>query len=217
LKVSATDQRREKVAACTMEAKSPELRLLEKTQALIALEKELTGTLEKVEPWLRTADHAHRNLNKPRVRPIPSTMEEAELVLQVARNLASRTSAPAGWNPQAPVVGFTTPNPMPHQLRGGALATLQLERAKQADAERKKALARRKEAERAKQRQQVGQSPRTQEHQKQHEPRPQTTRRLAPQAAAQQQPLARPKQEMSMNLSDSSSEEEEDDDNMEED
>ena len=50
------------------------------------------------------------------------------MILAMARNWSSKTSAPAGWDPQlAPVMGFATPNPLPHQLRGGALAALQLE------------------------------------------------------------------------------------------
>ena len=111
--------------------------LLQKTKAMIALERSLTATLEKVEPWL--VRNSKKQLpNQPRVRPIPTTMEEVEHILAVARVLATRTSAPAGWNPAAPVVGFGTPNPLPHQLRGGALAALQLDRARQAERLRKR-------------------------------------------------------------------------------
>ncbi|KAL3913007.1 MAG: hypothetical protein SGILL_006663, partial [Bacillariaceae sp.] len=49
-----------------------------------------------------------------------------------------RTSAPGGWRRKAPVVGFSTPNPLPHQLRGGALGALELERARQAQEDKKK-------------------------------------------------------------------------------
>jgi hypothetical protein len=35
-------------------------------------------------------------------------------------------------------MGFTTPNPMPHQLRGGALAGMQLERARQGERDKKR-------------------------------------------------------------------------------
>lgn len=110
--------------------------LLEKTQAMIKIERLLTLSMEKVEPWLtsNTTDpqYASRNSNTVwRVRPVPSTMEQVEQVLAVARNLSTRTSAPAGWNPNAPVVGFSTPNPLPHQLRGGALGALELQRARQ--------------------------------------------------------------------------------------
>jgi hypothetical protein len=132
--------------------------LLEKTQSLIQVERSLTATLERVEPWLTTSSTSsststscstkNTNLFGKRVRPIPTTMEQVHQVLAVGRNLASRTSAPAGWNPMAPVVGFSTPNPLPHQLRGGALAALQLERARQAERDRKRQ--RKEEAEAAK-------------------------------------------------------------------
>jgi hypothetical protein len=73
-----------------------------------------------------------------RVRPIPTTMEQVRQILAVGWNYASRTSAPAGWDPMAPVAGFSTPNPLPHMLRGGALAALQLEGAKQAESDKKR-------------------------------------------------------------------------------
>jgi hypothetical protein len=105
---------------------------LDQTQSLVEVEHSLTEALEKASPWLS----------------LPSlSMQDVEHVLHLARKLASRTSAPAGWNPQAPVMGFATPNPLPHQLRGGALGTLQLELA-QAEQERTKK--RKKEAEAAK-------------------------------------------------------------------
>ena len=129
-----------------------DLSLLEKTQALIAVERSLTETMEKVEPWLKGATHGtipSSSTNRPqfmkRVRPLPTTMEQVHQVLAVSRNFASRTSAPAGWNPNAPVVGFSTPNPLPHQLRGGALAALQLERARQAERDKKRRLEAEKE------------------------------------------------------------------------
>ncbi|KAG7371734.1 vitamin-D-receptor interacting mediator subunit 4 domain containing protein [Nitzschia inconspicua] len=108
---------------------------LEKTQAMIEVERLLTITMEKVEPWLtsNTMDSRYvstRSINAVRVRPIPTSMEQVDEVLAVARNLSTRTSAPAGWNPNAPVVGFSTPNPMPHQLRGGVLGALELQRAR---------------------------------------------------------------------------------------
>jgi len=114
--------------------------LLEKTQALIEVERSLTATLEKVEPWLTrsTLRPSSTHRFEKRVRPIPATMEQVRQVLAVARNYSSRTSAPAGWNPAAPVMGFSTPNPLPHQLRGGALAALQLERARQEERSQKR-------------------------------------------------------------------------------
>jgi hypothetical protein len=123
--------------------------LLEKTQAMIEVERLLTITMEKVEPWLASnnsnmsvdnnnnsshtssSSRGYFNHNAVRVRPIPTTMEQVDEILAIARNLSTRTSAPAGWNPNAPVVGFSTPNPLPHQLRGGALAALELKRARQ--------------------------------------------------------------------------------------
>jgi hypothetical protein len=124
---------------------TPNSKLLEKAQALIAIERSLTATLEKVEPWLTSNNTPKTTLSSQgqhhfskRVRPIPTTMDQVEKVLAVSRNFASRTSAPAGWNPMAPVVGFSTPNPLPHQLRGGALAALQLERARQAEEDKKR-------------------------------------------------------------------------------
>lgn len=118
--------------------------LLEKVRAMMDAESALTATMEKVEPWLpaavrsRSAACAAASQDRPRVRPIPLNSDEARRVLAVARTLAARTSAPAGWNPNAPVVGFSTPSPLPHQLRGGALAALQLERARQAERDRKR-------------------------------------------------------------------------------
>jgi hypothetical protein len=56
-------------------------------------------------------------------------MDQVEAILALGRKYAAQTSAPAGWNPAAPLVGFTTPAPLPNQLRAGCLAALQLERA----------------------------------------------------------------------------------------
>jgi hypothetical protein len=35
------------------------------------------------------------------------------------------------WDPSLPVIGFATPNPLPHQLRGGALGAMQLKLARE--------------------------------------------------------------------------------------
>lgn len=67
-------------------------------------------------------------------------MDQVNNVLALARIYASRTSAPAGWNPNAPAIGFSMPNPMPHQLRRGQLAALQLDQAKLAENEKKRKL-----------------------------------------------------------------------------
>lgn len=110
--------------------------LLRKLHAILEVEAKLTATMEHAEPWLTSAPPS--SFPSHRVRPIPTSLEEVVHVLAVARSLAARTSAPAGWNPSAPVVGFSTPNPLPHQLRGGALAALQLEQTKLAERERKR-------------------------------------------------------------------------------
>merc|ERR1719491_1759067 len=48
-------------------------------------------------------------------------MDTVNEVLALARTLSSRTSAPCSWDPTMPMVNFATPNPLPHQIRGGAL------------------------------------------------------------------------------------------------
>ena len=128
-----------KAADCTM-PNLESMSLLETTQRLIEIERSLTSTMERVEPWLpqNTTNPSAWHAYTRRVRPIPTSMEQVETVLAVARNYSSRTSAPAGWNPSAPVVGFATPNPLPHQLRGGALAALELERARQEERNQKR-------------------------------------------------------------------------------
>jgi hypothetical protein len=129
-------------SAMDTDTTSDDSALLKKAQAMIELEQSLTATIEKVEPWLpnvNAASSASGNASsRPRVRPLPTSMAQVDVILAVARNWAARTSAPAGWNPAAPVMGFTTPNPMPHQLRGGALAGMQLERARQGERDKKR-------------------------------------------------------------------------------
>ena len=62
---------------------------------------------------------------RPPLLPTPRTVEEDPTILAVARAYAHRTSAPPMWDPALPVIGFATPNPLPHQLRGGALGAMQ--------------------------------------------------------------------------------------------
>lgn len=185
--------------------------LLKKTKTMMELERSLTATLDKVEPWLV---HNAQLPNRPRVRPIPKTMQEAERVLAVARVLASRTSAPAGWNPAAPVVGFSTPNPLPHQLRGGALAALQLDRARQSERLGKR---QRKQAEEealhkiAKvehDKEELQQQ--TVQHSKKDPPLQQPLQKEVPRAPGAT--TMKPQVDVSMNLSDSSSSSDDDDD-----
>jgi hypothetical protein len=129
-------------------SKEEQLFLLEKARSMIAIEKQLTDVLERAAPY--HSSHAANNRwtpHRPRVRPLPQTMEQVERVLAVARHYAARVSAPTGWNPQAPVLGFSVPNPLPHQLRGGALAQLQLERAQQQQVQRERLLQQQKEKE----------------------------------------------------------------------
>jgi hypothetical protein len=61
-------------------------------------------------------------------------MEQVKEILAYARTLSTRTSAPCGWNPSLPLIGFATPNPLPHQIRGGCLGVLQLQQVKQGQA-----------------------------------------------------------------------------------
>lgn len=171
-----------------------ETSLLDRAQRLVELERSLAAAMEKAEPWLEGGN----------ARPLPATMEEVLNVLNVARNLASRASAPAGWNPQAPVIGFTTPNPMPHQLRGGALGALQLEMArKHQQDEQQEQLERKREREEAKKKEETNQAK-----------RPAPTKQAPPTGVARPVQQPRPRQQVmvvDMNLSDSSSEEEESD------
>jgi hypothetical protein len=53
-------------------------------------------------------------------------MQQVNTILSLARTYSTRTSAPPGWNPNLPVIHFSTPNPLPHQLRQGALGAMEL-------------------------------------------------------------------------------------------
>jgi hypothetical protein len=205
--------------------------LLEKTQKLIELERLLTISLEKVEPWLTantTSSSFASRTTGMRVRPIPTSMDQVHAILSVARNLSTRTSAPAGWNPAAPVVGFSTPNPLPHQLRGGALGALELERARTAQEDKKRKLAweeSQRMAAKQKQEQKEAESKMDVDEDKtpQNDNQPQldpkaadaAVHRANPAATARSPPRpslqAAPVVATTMNLSDSSSDEEEND------
>ena len=169
--------------------------LLEKARKVIDVEQKLTEALAMAKPYMDGVGP----------RPTPKTMEEVHQVLAVARHWSHRTSAPAGWSPSAPVVGFSTPNPLPHQLRGGALAALQLERAqrkRKADEVQKKAQAAKK-AEPSK----VAPSPTQRPDPKKQE----VQDHRAPGPARQARPVKEDAPVVSMNLSDSSSSSDEDD------
>lgn len=183
------------------------------------VESALTATLERVEPWLSSYKP---NPHATRVRPLPRTKEEALHVFAVARNLAARTSAPAGWNPNAPVMGFSTPNPLPHQLRGGALAALQLQQAKAERENKRKRLEKtvsesahsspHKSSSEAPETDEAVQDPKRRELKAHEKELNRSASDMARADAARRVRLPQPKQEVSMNLSDSSSEEDEDDD-----
>ena len=195
-------------------AQNTDLSLLEKTQALIELERSLTAKIEKVEPWLtsRTQRSGNDRFGK-RVRPIPSTMDQVKQILAVSRNYSSRTSAPAGWNPMAPVVGFSTPNPLPHQLRGGAMAALQLERARKVEGDKKRR--REEEEEEAKAAKKLAEAQAMNVEESKAQKRPEQTNRPRPEIQnrriSQQRPKAQKVDDMNLSDSDSSDEESDDD------
>lgn len=195
--------------------------LLAKTQEVMLVEKALSLSLEKVEPWIVCLRPSP--LSPPlqaRVRPLPSNLREAEHILAIARNLGSRTAAPAGWNPVAPVIGFSTPNPMPHMLRGGALAALQLKHAKKSDADKQK---KRKLFQQEKEQQDAIKSEATSSKEydatvpvdakradlREHKQQQQQLNEQQQHRRSQKSKWLPERQEVSMNLSDSSSEDEE--------
>mmetsp|Transcript_12614 Transcript_12614/g.24623 ORF Transcript_12614/g.24623 Transcript_12614/m.24623 type:complete len:273 (-) Transcript_12614:58-876(-) len=112
--------------------------LLDHVRALVESERGLTEALEHSLPLLSSHGdhHPHRpspfassvlsSQSPPPLLPTPRNMSEVQTILAVARSYSLRTSAPSGWNPNLPVIGFATPNPLPHQLRGGALGAMQL-------------------------------------------------------------------------------------------
>jgi hypothetical protein len=136
------------------------------------------------------------------------------------------------WNPNLPVVGFATPNPLPHQLRGGALGGMQLQLAKEAKIRKNKELVERREKERrdkleaeeAKVKAEIDEMEVDEEHEagekrKREEPAKATSAKKNEMLERQRRQLAnvpsgngeKNKVVTSMNLSDSSSEEESDD------
>lgn len=202
------------------------LHQLNKLQAIIEVEKELTRLIEKAQPWiqssLRTAQHTGANCDDSmkieddflfdtsiggRVRPIPTNMEQVQEILSLARTYSNRTSAPPGWISTAPVLNFSTPSPLPHQLRNGALAALQLQRALQQQ-KQQRAVA-------AAQRAPAAPPTKVATPKVTEEPAPEVhpssaktqLHNVAPPAPIQ--PLKRPRQEITMNLSDDSSSDDE--------
>jgi len=88
-------------------------KLLDCAQRLIIAERRLTSCLKR---------------NKPIISSLksPSNMDQVDMILALARSYSNRTSAPTNWDPSIPVIHFSTPNPLPHQLRSGTLASMQL-------------------------------------------------------------------------------------------
>ena len=103
--------------------------LLSCVRSLVEVERELNTVLTKSQALLESRS-THFDESNPPLLPTPTTMSQIETILALARTYSSRTSAPAGWNPTLPVVTFATPNPLPHQLRGGALGAMQLKMAR---------------------------------------------------------------------------------------
>lgn len=209
-----------------------DLSLLERTRKVVKAEQRLTALLEKVEPWIASRgdplDKSNSSIREHywnRVRPIPTNMEQVNVILAMARNWASKTSAPAGWDPIAPVIGFATPNPLPHQLRGGALAALQLERAttqkyreqqsreeqEQRDRQQKKEQEEQQMLEEQQQQKNIQQDANAAINPKKRARATENAPRRLPQP---QRPTERrvPSVEVTMNLSDSSSDDDDDDD-----
>jgi len=114
--------------------------LLDHIRTLVEAEQGLTEAIEKSLPLLSNNTHqscssvilsSTQQINQAQLYPTPRNSDEVSTILSVARAYSLRTSAPPMWNPNLPVVGFATPNPLPHQLRGGALGALQLKLARE--------------------------------------------------------------------------------------
>eukprot|EP00979_Chaetoceros_neogracilis_P012072 scaffold3087_cov288-Chaetoceros_neogracile.AAC.21 len=86
--------------------------LLSCVKSLVELELSLTQSLSDTSALLELS--------------VPQSMSQVNTILSLARTYSTRTSAPPGWNPNLPVIHFSTPNPLPHQLRQGALGAMEL-------------------------------------------------------------------------------------------
>lgn len=91
--------------------------LLDCVKSLVHLEYALTTTLESTKELLEVAT--------------PKSQSEVDHVLAIARSYSTKTSAPPGWSPSLPVLHFSTPNPLPHQLRRGNLSMMELDMIRQ--------------------------------------------------------------------------------------
>lgn len=131
--------------------------LLDHVRTLVEAEQGLTEALEKSLPLLSHSSHHHHDnmlsssqQSESPLLPTPRNAAEVPTILAVARAYSLRTSAPPMWNPNLPVIGFATPNPLPHQLRGGALGAMQLKMAREEKNRKGKELSDRREMERRK-------------------------------------------------------------------
>ena len=111
--------------------------LLDHVRTLVEVERGLSDALEQTQHLLSNQASANTSvvmaptLNAAPLLPTPRNEKEVQTILAVARAYSLRTSAPPMWNPQLPVIGFATPNPLPHQLRGGQLGALQMQMARE--------------------------------------------------------------------------------------
>ncbi|KAL7503912.1 hypothetical protein ACHAXN_001633 [Cyclotella atomus] len=124
--------------------------LLSHVRSLVRAEQSLTSALTATEPLLNRPTSSV--LNSTPLLPLPDK-SQVDTILAMAAAYSTRTSAPPMWNANLPVVGFATPNPLPHQLRGGALGGMQLKLAR----EELRAKELKKEQENAKKQQQMQQ------------------------------------------------------------
>lgn len=122
--------------------------LLDHVRALVEAERGLTEALEQTLPLLNSFNSSSvippssssKRGAEPPLLPAPHSSADVPTILAVARSYSLRTSAPPAWNTNLPVVGFATPNPLPHQLRGGALGAMQLNLAREEKKRKRKEL-----------------------------------------------------------------------------
>lgn len=101
----------------TNETETTSSSLLSCVKSLVKLEQSLTQSLSTTRPLLSLST--------------PQTSTQINTILALARTYSTRTSAPPGWNPNLPVLHFSTPNPLPHQLRQGMLGAMELQLVKE--------------------------------------------------------------------------------------
>ena len=105
--------------------------LLNHIRSLVRAEQSLTTALSSTEALLhRPSSSFIPNNSTTPLLPLPAK-SQVSTILAIASSYSTKTSAPPTWASNLPVVGFTTPNPLPHQLRGGALGAMQLKLARE--------------------------------------------------------------------------------------